>query len=107
MIGIGWLFSSFLLYRSMVIAYFIALMLSCETIDSVRVLGILYKFVSTDRVFLCVLPRAPVVRTSNGSTFHPLALMSSIRPWYFIVFSLILSRGKSIIAVCEFNELYC
>jgi hypothetical protein len=37
-----------------------------------------------------VLPRAPAVRTKSGSTFHPLALMSSISLSYFIVFSSIL-----------------
>jgi hypothetical protein len=37
--------------------------LSCETIGSIRVLGIEYKFFSTDIVVLCVLPRAPTVRT--------------------------------------------
>jgi hypothetical protein len=44
-----------------------------------------------DIVVLCVLPRALTVRTRSGSTFHPLALMSSIRPSYFILFSSILS----------------
>jgi hypothetical protein len=75
----------------MFIAYFMALMLSCETIGSIKVLGIVYKFFSADIVFLCVLPLAPVVSTRSGSTFHPLAVMSSIRPWYFSVFSWILS----------------
>jgi hypothetical protein len=50
-----------------------------------------YKFVSVDIVVLCVLPRAPTVSTRSGSTFHPLTLMSSIRPSYFTVFSFILS----------------
>jgi hypothetical protein len=67
-----------------------AFVLSCKTIGSIRVLGIEYKFFSADIVVLCVLPRAPTVRTKSGSTFHPLALMSSIRPSYFIVFSSIL-----------------
>jgi hypothetical protein len=67
-----------------------ALMLSCETIGSIKVLGIVYKFFSTDIVCLCVLPLAPVVSTRSRSTFHPLAVMSSIRPWYFSVFSWIL-----------------
>jgi hypothetical protein len=75
----------------MFIAYFMAFVLSCETIGPVMVLGIEYKFLSADIVVLCVLPRAPVLRTKSGSTFHPLALMSSIRPLYFIVFSSILS----------------
>jgi hypothetical protein len=67
----------------MFIAYFMALMLSCETI--------VYKFFSTNIVFLYVLPLAPIVNTRSGFTFHPLAVMSSIRPWYFSVFSWILS----------------
>jgi hypothetical protein len=65
--------------------------LSCETIGSMRVLGIAYKFFSIDIVVLCVLPRAPAVSIISGSTFHPLALMSSMRPSYFIIFSFILS----------------
>jgi hypothetical protein len=68
-----------------------AFLLSCETIGSIRVLGIEYKFFSTDIVVLCVLPRAPTVRTRSGSIFHLLALMSLIRPSYFTVFSSILS----------------
>jgi hypothetical protein len=67
-----------------------AFMFSCQTISSIVVLGIEYKFLSADIVVLCVLPRAPAVRTKSGSTFHPLALMSSIRPSYFIVFYSIL-----------------
>jgi hypothetical protein len=69
-----------------------ALVLSCETIGSIRDLGIVYKIISADIVFLCVLPQAPVVSTRSGSTFHPLALMSSIRPLYFTVFPFILSN---------------
>jgi hypothetical protein len=68
-----------------------ALVLNCETIGSIRFLGIVYKFFSADIVLLCVLPRAPTVSTRSGSTFQPLVLMSSIRPGYFFVFSLILS----------------
>jgi hypothetical protein len=75
----------------MFIAYFMAFVLSCETIGSMRVLGIAYKFLSADIVVLCVLSWAPTVSIISGSTFHPLALMSSIRPSYFIVFSFILS----------------
>jgi hypothetical protein len=71
------------LYKSIFIAYFMAFVLSCETIDSIMVLGIVYKFVSVDIVVLCVLPRAPTVSTRSGSTFHPLTLMSSIRPLLF------------------------
>ena len=40
---------------------------------------------------LCVLPQALAMTIRSGSTFHPLALMSSIRPLYFTVFSFILS----------------
>jgi hypothetical protein len=47
----------------MFIAYFMALMLSCETIGSIKVLGIVYKFFSVDIVFLYVLPLAPIVTT--------------------------------------------
>jgi hypothetical protein len=75
----------------MCIAYFMAFVLSCETIGSIMVLGIMYRFFSADIVVLCVLLRAPAVSTRSGSTFHPLALMSSIRPSYFTVFSFILS----------------
>jgi hypothetical protein len=66
-------------------------MLSCETIGSNRVSGIVYMF-SAEIVFLCVLPRDPIVSTRSGSTFQPLAVMSSIRPWYFSDFSWILSK---------------
>jgi hypothetical protein len=62
--------------------------LSCETIGSIRILGIVYKFFSADIVVLCVLPQVPVVSTRSESTCHPLALMFSIRPSYFTVFSL-------------------
>jgi hypothetical protein len=57
---------------------------------SIRVLGIEYRFFNADIVVLCILPRAPAVSTRSGSTFHPLALMSSIRPSYFTIFSFIL-----------------
>ena len=66
--------------------YFMAFVLSCETIGSIRILDIEYKVLSVDIVVLCVLPRAPAVRTKSRSTFHPLALMSSIRPLYFTIF---------------------
>jgi hypothetical protein len=75
----------------MFIAYFMAFVLSCETIDSIRILGIEYRFFSADIVVLCVLPQAPAVSTKSRSTFHPLALISSIKPSYFNVFSFILS----------------
>jgi hypothetical protein len=75
----------------MFIAYFMAFVLSCEIIGSIMFLGIEYKFLSADIVVLCVLPHAPVVRTKSGSTFHPLALMSSISLSYFIVFASIWS----------------
>jgi hypothetical protein len=68
-----------------------ALMFSWETIDSIRVLGIVYVFFKSVIVDLCVLPRAPAVSVSNGSTFQPFALMASMSPWYFLVFSWILS----------------
>jgi hypothetical protein len=66
-----------------------ALMLSCETIGSIKVLGIVYKFFSAG-IVLCVLPLALVVSIRSGSMFHPLAVMLSIRPWYFSIFSWIL-----------------
>jgi hypothetical protein len=75
----------------MFFAYFIALMLNCETIGSIKVLGIVYKFFGVDIVFLYVLPLAPIVSTRSRSKFHPLAVLSSIRPWYFSIFSWILS----------------
>jgi hypothetical protein len=37
-------------------------------------------------VFLWVLPLAPTVSMIKGSTFHPLAIMSLIRPVYLSVF---------------------
>jgi hypothetical protein len=45
----------------MFIAYFMAFVLSCETIGSIRVLGIVYRFFSADIVYLYVLPRASAV----------------------------------------------
>jgi hypothetical protein len=75
----------------MFIAYVMAFVLSCETTGSIRVLGIAYKFFSVDIVVLCVLPLALAVSTRSGSTFHPLALMSSIKSSYFSVFSFIFS----------------
>jgi hypothetical protein len=78
-------------------------MLSCETIDSISVLGIVYKFLRAVIVFLCVLPRAPTVSTRSGSTFQPLAWMLLIRPWYFTVFSLIFSSEY----LGEFYKLDC
>jgi hypothetical protein len=50
-----------------------------------------YRFFNADIVVLYILPRAPAVSTRSWSTFHPLALLSSIRPLYFTVFSFILS----------------
>jgi hypothetical protein len=64
-----------------------------------------YKFFSVDIVFLCVLPRAPIVSTMSGSTFHPLALMSSIRPSYFAVFSFILS--SEYLSLQYMNSMNC
>jgi hypothetical protein len=52
-------------------------------------LGIVYKFFSAG-IVLCVLPLALVVSIRSGSMFHPLAVMLSIRPWYFSIFSWIL-----------------
>jgi hypothetical protein len=75
----------------MFIAYFMAFVLSCETIGSIMFLGIEYKSFSAEIVVLCVLPRAPAVMTKSGSTFHPMALMSSISLSYFAIFSSILS----------------
>jgi hypothetical protein len=75
----------------MFIAYFMAFVLSCETNGLIMVLGIMYRFLSVDIVFLCMLPQAPAVSTRSGSTFHPLALMLSSRPSYFTVLSFILS----------------
>jgi hypothetical protein len=75
----------------MFIAYFMAFVLSWDTIGSIIVLGIAYRFFSADIVGLCVLPLAPAMSTRSGSTFHPLALMSSIKPSYFSVFSFIFS----------------
>jgi hypothetical protein len=43
-------------------------------------------------VELRVLPWAPAVNVNNGSTFRPFALMASMSPWYFLVFSWILFR---------------
>jgi hypothetical protein len=74
----------------MFIAYFMTFVLSCETNGSITVLGIMYRFLSIDIVFLCVLPRAPAVSTKSGSTFQPLTLMLSSRPSYFTVLSFIL-----------------
>jgi hypothetical protein len=68
-----------------------ALIFSWETIGSIRVLGIVYVFFKSVIVDLCVLPRAPTVSVSNGSTFQPFALMAFMNPWYFLVFSWILS----------------
>jgi hypothetical protein len=47
---------------------------------------------SSENVFLWVLPLAPVVSVISGSTFQPLLFMSLINPWYLSVLSWILSR---------------
>ena len=71
----------------MFIAYFMAIILICETNGSIMFLGSEKVRVSSDIVFLWVLPPAPVVSVISGSTFQPLALMSSIKPRYLSVFS--------------------
>jgi hypothetical protein len=68
-----------------------AFMFSWEAIGSIRALGIVYVFFNLVTVDLCVLPRALAVSVNNGSTFQPFALMASMSPWYFLVFSWILS----------------
>ena len=71
----------------MFIAYFMSIILICETNGSITFLGSEKVRVSSDIVFLWVLPLAPAVSVIRGSTFQPLALMSSIRPRYLSVFS--------------------
>jgi hypothetical protein len=90
--GKGWLFSSFLLKNKIFIAYLMAIILSCDTIGSIMFLGSEKTRLSSDIVFLWVLPLAPVVSVISGSTFQPLALMLLIKPKYLSVFSWILSR---------------
>ena len=58
-----------------------------------------------DRVFLCVLPLAPAVRTSNGSIFDLLVLMLSIRPWCFIFYFFIFSREN--LSLQYVNSMNC
>jgi hypothetical protein len=86
-----WLFSSFLLKSKIFIAYLMAIILSCDTIGSIMFLGSEKACLSSDIVFLWVLPLAPVVSMISGSTFQPLALMSLIKPKYLSVFFWILS----------------
>jgi hypothetical protein len=69
-----------------------AIILSCDTIGSIIFLGSEKVRLSSDIVFLWVLPLAPTVSVISGSTFQPLALMSLIKPKYLSVFSWILSR---------------
>jgi hypothetical protein len=90
-VGRGWLFSSFLLKNKIFIAYFMAIILSCDTIGSIVFLGSEKTCLSSDIVFLWVLPLAPAVSVISGSTFQPLALMSLIKPKYLSVFSWMLS----------------
>jgi hypothetical protein len=69
-----------------------AFMFNWETIGFIRALGIVYVFFNSIIVELRVLPWAPAVNVNNGSTFRPFALMASMSPWYFLVFSWILFR---------------
>ena len=72
----------------MFIAYLMAIILICETNGSIMFLGSEKILLSSDVVFLWVLPLAPAVSVISGSTFHPLALMLLIRPKYFLLFFL-------------------
>ena len=81
------------------------LMLSWKIIGSIKALGIVYVFFNLVIVDLCVLPQAPVVSVSNGSTFQPFALKASMSPWYFLVFSWILSREY--LSLQYVNSLNC
>jgi hypothetical protein len=89
--SIGWLFSSFLLQRSIFIEYLMAFMFICSAKVLVCCLGILYILLISFMNFLCVLPRAPAVSTRIGSTFQPWALMLFKRLPYFTIFSWIFS----------------
>jgi hypothetical protein len=68
-----------------------AMILICHTIGSIMFLGSEKTRLSSDIVFLWVLPLAPTVSVISGSTFQPLVLMSLIKPKYLSVFSWILS----------------
>ena len=81
------MFSNFLLKSKMFIAYLMAIILICETNGSIMFLGSEKTLLSSDMVFLWMLPLAPAVSVINGSTFQSLALMSSIKPEYLSVFS--------------------
>jgi hypothetical protein len=68
-----------------------AITLICNTIGSIMFLVSEKARLSSDIVFLWVLPLAPAVSKISGSTFQPLVLMSLVRPKYLSIFSWILS----------------
>ena len=67
-------------------AYFMEMMLSCETIGSIRLLGIEYISFNFDIVVLWVLPWALAVSVISKSIFHPLALISLLVLGIFMFF---------------------
>jgi hypothetical protein len=67
--GNGWLFSNFLFKSKIFIAYLMAIILICDTIGSIMFLGSEKTRLSSDIVFLWVLPLAPAVSVISGSTF--------------------------------------
>jgi hypothetical protein len=85
--GKGWLFSNFLLHRSIFIEYLMAFMYICSAKIFVCCLEILYIYFISVMNFLCVLPWAPTMSTRIVSAFQPWSLMSFIRFTYFLVFS--------------------
>ena len=100
------MFSIFLLCKIIDIAWCIAMVLislKMFLIDGSRILNF-SSIISIKGMWDVALALAVI--TISGSTFHPLFLMLSISAWYFPSFRVTISVEKSIIAICEFYELY-
>ena len=106
-VGNGSLFSILLLCRIMDIAYRMAITLIYSHVCLMFILKILN---ITSILFIngvCVVALAPTVMTINGSIFQPLLIMLSIMWFIYFGFSSYTIIMYSIIAVCEFFDMYC
>jgi len=84
--GSGWWFSILLLWRSMDMAYYVAMVLMFLKVFIMVSIGIL-KLVSSNFIDgMCVVALAPAVITIRSSTFHPLAAILAISGLYLLVF---------------------
>ena len=56
---------------------------------------------------LCIAPLTPAVIVMRGFVFHHFFRISLINGSYLVCFCVMACFWESVVAVCEFNELYC